>query len=193
MLGVLLWGSARMLLVEIPEGVHHHSNWAVFINGERVDFSGDRYMEDVAACASDPNNVRPHDRIHMHNSDPDVVHVHHGGATWGHLMTNLGWALGPDFAIADDGRRFFAEDGWKLDFVVNEFETSSVYDRPAGSADRVLISIAADTVDVDLPAMFAQVASNAAEHNLIADPAGCAGAVLERTLWDRIRFAFWAL
>ena len=51
-LGVLSLGMARFAFVAPPPAVHHHANFAVFVDGQRLDLSGDRYMEDVTACAA---------------------------------------------------------------------------------------------------------------------------------------------
>lgn len=53
----------------------YHANWAVFVNGERLDLSSDRYMEEVAACGAG-HQVLPTQRVHMHGNDDDVVDVH---------------------------------------------------------------------------------------------------------------------
>jgi hypothetical protein len=192
LLGVLLLGTARFAFVEPPPAVHHHANFAVFVDGQRLDLSGDRYMEDVSACAADPAGVRPQDRAHMHNNDADVVHVHHGGATWGHLFANLGMGLGDRFFILDDGRRFFdGEDGRTLKFFLNGEQVLELQNRMIRSEDRVLISVGPESPEDVLSTQFQQVSSNAGHFNEVSDPAGCAGAMRELTLGQKLRNAFW--
>lgn len=191
-LGVLLLAGARFVAVDPPAAVHHHANWAVFIDGERLDLSGDRYMEDIASCAQDPDAVRPRDRVHMHENDMDVVHVHHAGATWGHLMTNLGFGLGEDYLITDDGRRLFAgEDGRSFTFIINGFQVPSVHNRTIASEDRLVIAIGPESPDEVEERYFPRVADNAAEYNETSDPAGCAGAHGPLSLGERLALAFW--
>jgi hypothetical protein len=190
--GVFALGSARFFFVEPPPAVHHHANFAVFVDGERLDLSGGRYMEDVTACAADPAGIRPQDRAHLHNNDPDVVHVHHGGATWGHLFANLGMGLGDDFLILDNGRRFFdGEDGRTLKFFLNGQQVLELQNRMIRSEDRVLVSVGMETPDEALASEYAEVASNAGHFNEVSDPAGCAGAMREVSLGERLRNAFW--
>jgi hypothetical protein len=192
LLGGVLLGAARFAFVPLPEGVHHHANFAVFVDGARLDLSGDRYMEDVAACAADPDAVRPQDRAHLHNNDPDVVHVHHGGATWGHLFTNLGFSLGDGHLILGDGRRLFdGEEGRSLVFVVNGRQVLEFANRPIRSGDRALVSVGWETPEQVLTDQYSRVASNATEFNELSDPAGCAGAQHEWSFTDRLRHAFW--
>ena len=192
MLGVLLLGAARFLFVPPPQGVHYHANFAVFVDGERLDLSGDRFMEDVAACAADPDAVRPEDRVHLHDNNPDVVHVHHGGATWGHLFANLGLGLGEDYLVLPDGRRLFdGEDGRTMELFVDGRQLPEIHNRAVAPRDRALVSIGPETPDEVLERQFPQVASNAAEYDETSDPAGCAGAHRELTLRQRLEHAFW--
>ena len=55
----------RFLFVPLPEPVHYHANFAMFIDGARVDLTGDTYMEDVAACKVDPSKIFPEERTHL--------------------------------------------------------------------------------------------------------------------------------
>jgi hypothetical protein len=191
-LGVLLLGLARFAFVEGEEPIHYHANWALFIDGERVDLSADRYMEDVVSCSPDPGAVRPRDRVHLHENNMDVVHVHHDGATWGHLMANLGFGLGHDWLITDDGRRLFAgEEGRDLVFVVDGMQVPTLHDREIESEDRVVISMGSEDPATVREEFLPRVASNAAEFNEEMDPAGCAGGHGPRPVADRLRDAFW--
>src|SRR5918992_596198 len=92
---------------------------AVVAEGQRLDLSADHFMVDVAACASDPSNVAPTSRVHLHNNDPDVVHVHHPGATWGHLLANLRMVLGDRVLMTREGRLYAADDTRTLKFILN--------------------------------------------------------------------------
>lgn len=191
-LGVLGLGVARFVFVPPPEAVHHHANFAVFIDGERLDLSGDRYMQDVASCSSDPNGVLPEDRVHLHNNDMDVVHVHHAGATWGHLMANLGFGLGDGYLFTADGRRYFAgEEGRNITFIINGFQVPSVQNREIRSEDRLVVVVGPETPETVMSEYFPRVASSAAEFNETSDPAGCAGAHGPLSLRQRLKLAFW--
>ena len=191
-LGVLLLGGVRLALVQ-PPSVHYHANFAVYVDGQRVDLSGDRYMEDVAACSADPDAVRPEDRVHLHEHNPDVVHVHHGGATWGHLFANLGMGLGADYLILAGGERFFSDEGRQVSFVVNGMQVPDVHNRLIRSEDRALISVGSGASAEALQAEFATVAQNAGEYNATQDPAGCAGSQRQWTFGERLKNAFWTL
>jgi hypothetical protein len=193
-LGVLLLGGARFFFVHPPEPVHFHANFALFVDGQRVDLSGNRYMEDVAACSANADAQRPQDRIHMHNNLQDVVHVHASGATWGHLFANLDMSLGDRHLILDDERKLFeGEEGRTIEFFVNGMQVLELANRQLRSEDRVVISVGPETPDEVLAEQFPQVASNADEFNQMDDPAGCAGAAHEMTFGERLRNAFWGM
>lgn len=188
-LGVLLLGAARFVATPWEEAVHYHANWAVYVDGERLDLTADRYMEDVGACVAG-GEVLPTQRVHMHNNEQDVVHVHHRGVTWGHFLTNLGFVLGRDFLVLDDGRRFEEADGRTLKFIVNGFAVPEIRNRLIESGDRLLVSFGSESLDDVGRSQFTHVADNAERYNEMQDPATCAGST-EPTFQERLRRAFW--
>jgi hypothetical protein len=190
LLGVLALGAARFILTPWPDPVHHHANWALFVEDAQVDLSDKRYMEDVAACAAG-EHITARQRVHMHEGIDEVVHVHHDGVTWGHFLANLGWSVGDDWLLLDDGRSLAANDSTLLVFVVNGFVVPSIRERLIASGDRLLISYGATSEEAALSRQFPQVADNAAEYNAANDPASCAGGHGELTAGERIRRAFW--
>lgn len=189
-LGVLALAAARFIFTPWPEPVHHHANWAVFVDDRRLDLGADRYMEDVAACAAG-DRMTPEQRVHMHDGVDHVVHVHHEGVTWGHLLANLGWAAGDDWIELDDGRRLTGAGGASLIFVVNGFVVPSIRDRLIESGDRLLISHGSAAEEAVLAQRFPQVEDDAVEYNERYDPPTCAGGHGELTFGERLRRAFW--
>jgi hypothetical protein len=188
-LGILAWGLLRFALGPCPDPPHYHANWAVVVDGKQLDFSGDRYMEAVATCAA-TDVVRPAERVHMHNNEGDVVHVHHTGVAWGHFFDNLGMDVGPDYLIMDRERRFFEGEGGTLKFVLNGFVVGEISALPIGSGDRLLISYGPESPEQVVDEQFPRVPADAEEYNERDDPAGCSGAV-DVGLWERLRAAFW--
>ena len=195
-LGILALAAFRFATVAPPAVTHHHANWAVFVNGERLDLTDERFMQDVAACRADPGAIRPVDRIHMHDGNADVVHVHHPASTWGHLLTNLGMALGEDFLFTADGERYFAGDTIpgegraSLVFVRNGIQLPSLHGEAVRSEDRVVIAYGVQTSEEVVGELFPQVADDAAEHNERADPGACMGSHEPEGLGARLRRAF---
>ena len=189
--GVLLFGLVRFAVAPLNTTTHHHANWAVVIDGQPVDLSGDQFMEEISACSASDTGILPQQRVHMHEGDGGLVHVHHPGATWGALMANLGMAMGEDYLFLADGRRFYNGAEGRMNFIVNGFAVADISNRVIQSTDRALISFSTRGPDELLQTEFAQVRDDAAEFNERMDPASCSGGHGDLTLLERLKLAFW--
>lgn len=187
-LGVLFLVAFRFAVAEPPEPTHYHANFAVWVNGERLDLSADQFMEDVGSCAA-AGAVLPRERAHLHNNNADVAHVHDQGVTWGQLLANLGMAAGNDFLVVPGGDLYQADAGRTMKFILNGKPQFAVTNDLIRSGDRLLISFGPKGETEVLQTQFPAVAANAPEFNLRPDPASCSGAA-EPTLWDRFRHAW---
>lgn len=186
-LGMVLLSAARFAGLPHEHGVHHHANWAIFLDGRRLDLTANRYMEDVFQCTMDPTHQRPEDRVHMHESNHDVVHVHAAGVTWGHLLANLGFGVGDDYLEIEDA--LYRTDGERsLKFVLDGSPVRSIRNVAIGDRDRLLISFGPESVDEVVASQFPQVADDAARYNELPDPASCSGPA-EPGFGDRLRRA----
>jgi hypothetical protein len=74
---------------------------------------------------------------------------------------------------------------------LNGQQVLELQNRMIRSEDRVLVSVGMETPDEALASEYAEVASNAGHFNEVSDPAGCAGAMREVSLGERLRNAFW--
>jgi len=155
-----------------------------------VDLSGNEYMEAVDACAVDPSQMTGETRVHMHQNVQDVVHVHHDGATWAHLLQNLGWGIGSTWIVTSEGRMYREGEGAQLNFVLNGLVVPPVHDRVIRRGDRLLISFGAETPASLLADRYPTVAEDAPEYDAATDPAGCGGSI-EESFGQRLRRAFW--
>jgi hypothetical protein len=188
-LGIVVLTALRFAGQPPHQHVHYHANWAVFVNGERLDLTDERYMEDVFQCMADPSMQRPEDRVHMHENNQDVVHVHASGVTWGHLLANLGFGIGEKYLETDQGR--LAEEGENtLKFILNGRPIGSVRNQQIGNQDRLLISYGPESVEQVLATQYPVVEENAGVYNTMPDPASCSGQA-EETFGDRLRRAVW--
>jgi hypothetical protein len=188
LIGVIGLAVYRFAFAPVEEPTHYHANFALVVDGERVDLSGDKYMEEVGACTVS-ETVLPTERAHLHGNNPDVAHVHHEGVTWGHLLANLGFGVGEGYLLLDRGRMYSAGEGRTLKFILNGQPQFSVRNELIRSGARLLISYGPESEAEALRTQFPTVASSAEEYNQRPDPAGCSGAH-EVTLWDRVRHAF---
>lgn len=188
--GILALAAARFLFAAPEPATHHHANFALFVDGDRVDLSADRYMEDVGACSLEPGVVTPRERVHMHANEDHVVHVHHPGVSWGHFFQNLGMSLGSDYLVLDDGRMLASDSIRTLKFVLNGQPVGALAGEAIRSGDRALISFGPAPVAQILETQFPQVAEDARDYNEESDPATCRGHGEAGTL-ERVRAAFW--
>ena len=187
--GVAAWGAMRFVLSPWPEAPHYHANWAMIVNGVELDFSDDRYMESVSACTA-ADVMQPVERVHMHNNDDSVVHVHDAGVAWSHFFANIGIAVGADYLIVDDRRRYLAGESATLTLVINGFVVDEIGQRLIRSGDRLLISYGPETAEEVMRQQFPRVAADAESYNERDDPAGCAGS-RNLPIRERLRRALW--
>lgn len=153
--------------------VHHHANFAVYLNDKHFDLSGDQYMEEVASCTLD-EEVQPKQRVHMHNNNGDLVHVHDHGVTWGHLFQNINWSIAKEYVIDDDATMYQVDESSKLHYILNGIEVSSVTNALIRSEDTLLIYHG--TADIkDIMDRYHEIGHTAHEANSKPDPASCAG------------------
>lgn len=168
--GVLWFGSLRFLLVH-PVETHYHSNFAVYINGQREEFKSFAYYEEVAACTSDfANNIKG--RVHMHDQVNDVIHIHDKRVTYQDFFENLGWSIGSDF-IHSDTSLYANSDTSIIKYMLNGKQVNRVDGTVIGDKDRLLVSYG--TVDEDINTQFSTVGKNAVHIDEEQDPASCGG------------------
>ena len=179
----------RFAVTPWAEPPHYHANWAVIVNGVELDFSDDRYMESVLRCTS-VDVMQPVDRVHMHNNDDSVVHVHDAGVAWSHFFANIGIAVGADYLMIDGRRRYLAGEDAALTFVINGFVVGDIGQRLIRSGDRLLISYGPETAEEVMRQQFPRVAADAESYNERDDPAGCAGS-RNLPIRERLRRAVW--
>lgn len=154
-----------------PESVHIHANFAININGENELFESFVYYEETESCNAD-NHSSPKSRVHMHEPNNDLIHVHDEGVTWTHLWENLGWTIGDSF-IETRTDTFAANESSKLIFMLNGEQVQSLESRVIGDSDKLLVLYGSDTSDV--VNLFDNITDSASEYNEINDPATCSG------------------
>src|SRR5690606_33041163 len=122
--------------------VHYHGNFALYVNGMRDEFKSSTFYEETQSCSAD--EIRPKQRVHLHDQKPHVVHVHDEGSTWGHLFANLGYGLSGKSIQTDSGVFVDGQDGNQLTFILNGKEVSNVSNEVIQSEDVLLISYGKD-------------------------------------------------
>lgn len=170
--GGFLWLTALRYFLAQPAEVHFHSNFAVYINGEREEFSFPTYYEEVAACTTAYHD-NPKGRVHMHGQINDVIHVHDKRVTYGNFFQNIGWGVGRDYlATLDEVYR--EDETHKLTFMLNGEVIDSVTNRVIGNLDKLLISYGTESAE-ELRQQYDSIAGSAEETNKYQDPGTCGG------------------
>lgn len=167
------------------EDVHYHANFALYVNGERDTFDNFTFYEEVQACEENGNS--PKVRVHMHNNENHVVHVHDSAVTWGHFFANLGYGLTNQLLETDDRVLVDGETGRRLRFILNGEQRQSIANRTINDTDVLLVDYSADS-DETLLARYATIPQDAQEYNHRHDPGNCAGAE-GLSLWARLKRA----
>jgi hypothetical protein len=168
---------------------HFHANMAIFINGQKVDLSQDKYMQDVTSCNVTVQE-KPEERAHFHNKNGDTVHVHADLVTWGALLSNINWYADKGILV-DDSKKVYAENETnKLKFVLNGKVVPVVWNRLIASEDRLLINYGPESDQELLDTRFKEVKSDAHELNTKNDPASCSGSEhTELDFWGKFKIA----
>lgn len=176
----------RFVTYQPAHQTHFHANFALYIDGRRETFKAPRYYEEVKLCSMH-DNITPQARVHMHNQENGVIHVHHDGVTWGQFFENLGWYVGPDFVRTPD-KLYTADEATKLNIMLNGDNLtglSTITNQLIDNRDRLLISYGNVDNSV-LDSQYKTVPNTAEEYNNKPDPAGCGGNV-RPTMVDRLK------
>ena len=91
--------------------VHVHADFAVFMNGNQLDFSQTEYQSSVS-------HEKDED-VHLHDGDGKVVHRHAGGVTFAQLLKSIGYELTSDCFTTDTNEQYCANASSTLAFYVN--------------------------------------------------------------------------
>lgn len=166
---------------------HYHADFALYINGQREMFAQNFYYEEISACGAD-HQENPRSRVHLHDQEPGLIHVHDQAATWGHFLANLDWTLGHEILATDDGRHFLDGDNGRLRFILNGQQVRYVANRTISDQDILLIDFGNDS-DQILQTRYDQIIPQASTANLEPDPASC-GSGGQAQGWDRLKESF---
>ena len=131
---------------------HDHADFAVFINGQKIDFSQAKYQTKIP---NDPSLCGDTSKLaHLHAGDGNVAHEHATGVTWQYFISTLNITLSKD-CIEIDGNSYCSSDAKKLRFMENGRELQELGE--INDLSKVLISYGSE----NLTQQFAQVTDEA--------------------------------
>jgi len=92
----------------LPAEVHDHADFAVYLHGNLYDFSKEQYMRE---------DREP--RIHFHDLNGRIVHVHARGVTLGMLFAGMNMTLTDRCLNLDNGTAYCTDERHRLTLSVN--------------------------------------------------------------------------
>ncbi len=101
-----------------PDPNHTHADFAIWVNGTHLDFSGDQYMSGIS---TDPNS-HPTEGLkkylHLHDGNGHVMHRHKPGLTVGEFLGSIGVPATAECITIDQTQFAKLDAGWVSDFGV---------------------------------------------------------------------------
>ncbi len=116
----------------LGEKVHEHADFAVYIEGEKFDFTKAKYQ------SSDTNPLDPD--AHLHDGNGGVTHKHRKGITLGYFFDSLGMKFDNRCFVTDDGKQYCNTADKKLTMYVNGKENTQFGNYEFTDLDRILIT-----------------------------------------------------
>ncbi len=189
--GLIFVLGLRAATYKLPEEVHYHANYAVYINGQREEFKIANYYEETSAqgCSLETEDVMtPMARVHMHGDINDVVHVEDKLVTWGNLFSVLGWNTGKDYVATRDAIYQASADN-SVTYILNGKKLDNITNTIIGDQDKLLVNFGSQTSDV-IAAEYATIQNKALKANESKDPASCGGHPKAPTIRERMNQMF---
>ena len=116
----------------LGEKVHEHADFAVYLNGEKFDFTPAKYQ------SSDTNPLDPD--AHLHDGNGDVTHKHRKGITLGYFFDTIGIKFDSQCFVTDNGKQYCNTADKKLSLYVNGKENTAFGNYEFTDLDRILIT-----------------------------------------------------
>ena len=97
-----------------PPAYHVHADFAVYVNGEKLDFAQQRYMSEKAPGKTLAKYV------HLHGEDGNVLHFHAPRVTLGDFFESIGMELDEN-CFTDDRNATYCKDGFTAGNVPGDY------------------------------------------------------------------------
>lgn len=97
LVGMLLLAACERQPAKNPDPNHTHADFAVWVNGEKLDFSGDEFMSESESEETDDDHEahghKHHPYLHLHDGNGSVPHRHKPGLGFGEFLLSIGLIL----------------------------------------------------------------------------------------------------
>lgn len=133
-----------------PDPNHTHADFAVWVDGVQLDFSGEEFMSG-SSDESDPNHTKHDPYLHLHDGNGHVIHRHKPGLTLGEFFSTLPWAgkgyIGNTFHLADSP---VGDEAYTVRLFVNGTENVQGSEYVFSDGDQILISTTSDDAKIKM-------------------------------------------
>lgn len=119
---LLLSACSFFQTAENPDPNHTHADFAVWIEGTQLDFSGSAYMSGSSDAEEEGEHPHTHlhEYLHLHDGNGHVIHRHKPGLPIGDFFTSIGLPMTKDCLTLDTYQFSNLDAGWKNDFGVTK-------------------------------------------------------------------------
>ena len=135
----------------LRQNVHEHSDFAVFVNGQKVAFDAEQFLSTEAVDKS-PS-------VHVHAPRTNVAHIHKEQTTYDEFFRSLGMELTDTCLTLADGQKFCDDAENRLRFMVNGVEVDALSFERMTDMGRVLIAYGPQAASLE--DIFSQVTDEA--------------------------------
>ena len=111
---------------------HEHADFAVYLNGEKLDFAQDKYMSDSEKALSN--------FMHLHDMDGEIIHKHISDADVGFFFFTLDMKFNSTCFVTDDGTAYCEDGSNELKMFVNGVEEPLKNEYVFKDIDQILIT-----------------------------------------------------
>ena len=129
---VFLDGGIGTPEIGIVGDVHHHADFALYINGEQYDFAQEKYMS--------TENKSLSNFAHFHDMNGKVIHKHAERVTLGFFLETLGLKLNDTCLMLDDGTSYCNEGNTELKMYVDGKHNDEFAEYEIQDEDKILLS-----------------------------------------------------
>ncbi len=134
---------------------HVHADIAVFVNGQKLNFSQQKYMN-IETCGKPGEAEQDANAdlttlagmkmvIHLHDLNGNSIHIHNANATLSMLFKGIGFDLTPTCLVDDQGRQYCNSNNGKLRVFVNDAEITDFVNYKPQDLDKILVTYGSDS------------------------------------------------
>lgn len=76
-----------------PDPNHTHADFAIWVNGQKLDFTDPKYMSEAYEEGKEVRTDPLRKYLHLHDGNGHVLHRHKPGLTFGEFLESLGFTL----------------------------------------------------------------------------------------------------